>query len=81
MEKRGSFTNTKGILQKFMKAVEAPGEARADWEILHDLVLNVAGQDGFQSIEGLFNMMASEVKAYKGLTWAKLSYQGARVKI
>ncbi len=28
-EKRGTFTNTKGRVQKFMKAVEAPGDARA----------------------------------------------------
>ena len=27
-EKRGTFTNTKGRVQKFMKAVEAPGDAR-----------------------------------------------------
>ena len=28
-EKRGTFTNAKGRVQKFMKAVEAPGDARA----------------------------------------------------
>jgi NADH-quinone oxidoreductase subunit G len=40
-EKRGTFTNTKGRVQKFMKAVEAPGDARPEWEFLHDLVYNV----------------------------------------
>ena len=69
-EKRGTFTNTKGRVQKFMKAVEPPGDARAEWEFLHDLVHNVTGQDGFLTIEGLFNEMAKDVPAFNGLTWA-----------
>jgi NADH-quinone oxidoreductase subunit G len=81
VEKRGSFTNTKGRVQKFMKAVEAPGDARAEWEFLHDLVHNVTGQNGFVSIEGLFNQMAKEVSAFNGLTWSGLGDTGATVKI
>jgi len=34
-----------GPRQKFMKAVEAPGDARAEWDFLHDLVHNVTGQN------------------------------------
>ncbi|HVU28650.1 MAG TPA: molybdopterin-dependent oxidoreductase [Verrucomicrobiae bacterium] len=80
-EKRGTFTNTKGRVQKFMKAVEAPGDARAEWEFLHDLVFNVTGQNGFVTIEGLFNEMAKDVSAFNGLTWAQLGDTGATVKI
>ena len=80
-EKRGSFTNTKGRVQKFMKAVEAPGDARAEWEFLHDLVHNVTGQNGFVTIEGLFNEMAKDVPAFNGLTWASLGDTGVTVKI
>ena len=80
-EKRGTFTNAKGRVQKFMKAVEAPGDARPEWEFLHDLVFNVTGQDGFLTIEGLFNEMAKDVPAFNGLTWAALGDRGATVKI
>jgi len=80
-EKCGSFTNTKGRVQKFMKAVEAPGDARAEWEFLHDLVHNVTGQNGFVTIEGLFNEMAKGVPAFNGLTWAGLGDTGLTVKI
>jgi NADH-quinone oxidoreductase subunit G len=80
-EKRGSFTNVKGRVQKFMKAVEAPGDARAEWEFLHDLVFNVTGQNGFVTIEGLFNAMAADVSAFNGLTWAALGDTGVTVKI
>jgi NADH-quinone oxidoreductase subunit G len=80
-EKRGSFTNTKGRVQKFMKAVEPPGDARPEWEFLHDLVFNVTGQDGFLTIEGLFNAMAKDVPAFNGLTWASLGDTGVTVPI
>ena len=80
-EKRGSFTNGKGRVQKFMKAVEAPGDARAEWEFLHDLVHNVTGQNGFVTIEGLFNQMAKEVSAFNGLTWSALGDTGVTVQI
>jgi len=81
VEKRGTFTNIKGRVQKFMKAVEAPGEARPEWEFLHDLVYNVTGQDGFLTIEGLFNEMAKDVPAFSGLTWAGLGDTGVTVPI
>ena len=80
-EKRGTFTNTKGRVQKFMKAVEPPGEARPEWELLHDLVSNITGQGGFQTIEGLFNEMAKDVAAFNALTWAGLRDSGVTVKI
>jgi predicted molibdopterin-dependent oxidoreductase YjgC len=81
VEKRGTFTNTKGRVQKFMKAVEAPGDARAEWEFLHDLVFNVTGQNGFLTIEGLFNEMAKDVSAFNGLAWAALGDTGVTVQI
>ncbi|HUA66338.1 MAG TPA: molybdopterin-dependent oxidoreductase [Alphaproteobacteria bacterium] len=80
-EKRGTFTNAKGRVQKFMKAVEPPGDARAEWEFLHDLVFNVTGRNGFLTIEGLFNEMAKDVPAFKDLTWAGLGDSGATVQI
>jgi NADH-quinone oxidoreductase subunit G len=81
VEKRGTFTNVKGRVQKFMKAVEAPGDARPEWEFLHDLVYNVTGQDGFLTIEGLFNEMAKDVPAFNGLTWASLGDTGVTVPV
>ncbi|MBM3877901.1 MAG: NADH-quinone oxidoreductase subunit L, partial [Verrucomicrobia bacterium] len=80
-EKRGTFTNTKGRVQKFMKAVEPPGDARPEWECLRELVLNITGQDGFATIEGLFDRMAKEVPAFNGLTWAALGDTGVSVQV
>jgi len=80
-EKRGSFTNVKGRVQRFMKAVEPPGDARPEWEFLHELLYHVTGQDGLVTIEGLFNQMAKEVPAFNGLTWAGLGDAGMIVPI
>jgi NADH-quinone oxidoreductase subunit G len=80
-EKRGTFTNTKGRVQKFMKAVEPPGDARPEWEFLRELALNTTGENGVVSIEALFNQMAAEIPAFNGLTWASLGDLGAMVRI
>ena len=80
-EKRGTFTNTKGRVQKFMKAVEAPGDARAEWEFLHELVFSTTGQNGYANIESLFNQMAAEVPAFHGLTWAGIGDLGVSIPI
>ena len=80
-EKRGSFVNVKGRVQRFLKAVEPPGEARPEWEFLHELVYNVTGHNGFVTIEGLFNQMAKEVSAFEGLTWAALGELGVTIPI
>jgi len=71
----------KGRVQRFLKAVEPRGDARPEWEFLHELVHNVTGQNGFVSIEGLFNQMAKEVTAFNGVTWASLGDTGVTVQI
>ena len=81
VEKRGTFTNTKGRVQKFMKAVEPPGDARADWDFLNELAGALTGKPGPKTIEGVFNAMAQEVPAFNGLTWAALGDTGVTVKI
>ncbi len=80
-EKRGTFINVKGRLQKFMKAVEPKGEARPEWEFLHELIQALGGENGYATIEGLFNRMAQEVPALNGIEWAKIGDTGVQVAI
>ena len=80
-EKRGSFVNTKGRVQRFMQNTQPKGNARAEWEFLHELVYDVTGQNGFVSIEGLFNQMAKEVPAFQGVTWAALGDLGVTINL
>jgi predicted molibdopterin-dependent oxidoreductase YjgC len=80
-EKRGTFVNVKGRVQKFMRAVEPPGDARPEWEWLHELLFHVTGQDGILTIEALFDHMARETPAFRGLTWAALGDTGVTIPL
>jgi len=79
-EKRGTFVNVKGRLQRFWKVVEPPGEARPEVEFLSEWVVAVTGQPVPETLEGLFNQMAGEVPTFRGLTWADLGDQGVTVE-
>jgi NADH-quinone oxidoreductase subunit G len=82
VEKRGSFTNTKGQVQRFWKATEPRGDARPEWEFLSDLLHRMgAPVEGSQTIAGLFNQMAGEIPGFAGLTWASLGDTGQRVRV
>ncbi|MCX6905828.1 MAG: molybdopterin-dependent oxidoreductase [Verrucomicrobia bacterium] len=80
-EKSGSFTNIKGRVQKSMKAVEPPGDARPECEFLVELVANVTGAVLPTNTAGLFNQMAKEVPGFSGLTWGGLGETGVTVQI
>jgi NADH-quinone oxidoreductase subunit G len=81
LEKRGSFTSTKGRVQRFMKAIEPRGDARPEGEFLGELIRQVTGQGVPTTIEGLFNGMAAEVTGFNGLTWAGLGDTGVTVPV
>jgi NADH-quinone oxidoreductase subunit G len=80
-EKRGSFVNAKGRVQRFMQNIQPKGDARPEWDFLRELACDVAGFGEFFSIEGLFNEMAAEVPAFGGLTWAGLGDLGMTAPI
>jgi NADH-quinone oxidoreductase subunit G len=80
-EKRGTYTNVKGRVQRFLQAIQPKGDARAEWEFLHELLFAASGRNGAATMEGVFNQMAREVPAFAGLTWASLGDLGATVPI
>ncbi len=78
-EKRGSMINFKGRLQRLNKAVNPPGEARDDWEILRDLIQTLSGSNGIATIEDVFKAMAAEIKEFAGLSLTKISDLGVHL--
>ncbi|WP_038165208.1 molybdopterin-dependent oxidoreductase [Verrucomicrobium sp. BvORR106] len=78
-EKRGSMINVTGRLQRLSKAVNSPGEARDDWEILRDIILAYAGSNGIHSVEDVFKRMAGDVEIFSGLTLARIGELGVQV--
>jgi predicted molibdopterin-dependent oxidoreductase YjgC len=45
-EKSGSFTNTERRIQIVRKAIDPPGSAREDWQIISDLATRMLSNDG-----------------------------------
>ncbi len=80
-EKRGSFTNIHGRVQRITKAVEPPGDARPEWEFLGELLELITDRRAPATIEGLFNQMAGEVPAFHGLRWAALGDSGVTMPL
>lgn len=82
LEKKGTFTNVKGRVQRFYPAVSAPGQARPEWETLLALLQQI-GQvpDYVKGPESLFRWMAEETSELEEITWESLGDQGLSVEI
>jgi predicted molibdopterin-dependent oxidoreductase YjgC len=68
-------------VQKFVKALEPPGQARPECEFLGELVHGVTGEAVPGNMEGLFNLMAKEIPEFAGLTWAGLGDAGVTIRV
>ena len=76
-EKRGSLINRKGRIQRLNRAIEPPGMARDDWEILRDLISAIVGEEcQTRTIEDVFKKMAGCVPALAGLSLSKIGDLG-----
>ncbi len=80
-EKRGTFVNARGRVQRFLKAVEPRGDARPESEFLDELVSALTGEPRSNSAEALFNRMARSVPALEGVDWAALGDGGVTVTL
>jgi NADH-quinone oxidoreductase subunit G len=76
-EKRGSMINLSGRLQRLNRAVEMPGQAKDDWEILRDLILGLSGgKKETHLIEDVFKAMAEAITPLNGLSLSRIGHQG-----
>jgi len=87
-EKDGTFTNTDRCVQLVRKAVEPPGQARADWQIVSDLARRLAARTGCDLASGRYAgwsyahpsevlvEMGALVPEYRGITYDRLETNG-----
>ncbi len=71
-EKEGTFTNTERRIQLIRKAVEGPGIARADWEILCDLATRMGYPMHYNSPAEIMDEMAQVTPIYAGVHFSRL---------
>ena len=73
-EKDGTFTSTERRVQYIRKAVDAPGEARSDWEIISDIATRM-GSDlfNYSSPQEIFEEVRTVTPQYAGMNQERLS--------
>jgi predicted molibdopterin-dependent oxidoreductase YjgC len=75
-EKDGTFTNTERRVQRVRKAVEPPGEAKPDWEIITLLAEKMGGRFGYKNPEQIMEEIASVTPIYGGIHYDRLNEYG-----
>src|SRR5512139_1220430 len=68
----GTFTNTERKVQRLRKAVEPPGAARADWEIVADLATRLGHPMAYTGAEAIMSEIAAVTPSYCGITYPRL---------
>jgi NADH-quinone oxidoreductase subunit G len=80
-EKRGSMINKNNRIQRLNRAIQAPGSARDDWEIIRDLVQGVSGENGIFMVEDVFKQMAAAIPVLSGLSLSKIGDLGVQLNL
>ena len=71
-EKEGTFTNTERRVQRVHKALEPPGEAREDYDIICDLARRMGYDMSYRDAAAIQDEIASLTPSYGGITYDRL---------
>lgn len=72
-EKDGTFTNTDRRVQRIRKAVDPPGEAKPDWEIICHLGRALGGFSfSYDSPQDIMDEIRKLTPSYRGITYERL---------
>ncbi len=75
-EKDGTFSNTERRVQRIRKAVEPPGIALPDWEIICRVTSAMGYPMKYDSPSEVFDEMRSVTPSYAGITYARIEEKG-----
>ena len=75
-EKDGSLTNTERRVQLWHKAVDPPGEARPDWEIICDISNRMGYEMKYESPAQIMKEIAELTPIYGGMDYKRLGGNG-----
>ncbi len=75
-EKEGTFTNSERRVQRVRKAIDPPGQARPDWDIIQDLGKRMGIPWHYDSPEDVFEEIRAVTPQYAGMTYARMGTQG-----
>ncbi len=75
-EKDGTFTNTERRVQRVRKAVDAPGDARNDWEIVCEVATKMGYPMHYGSVSDVMDEIASVSPIYGGISYDRIDTVG-----
>jgi formate dehydrogenase major subunit len=75
-EKEGTFTNTERRVQRVRKAVDSPGEAKEDWQIIAELSRRMGYDMRFSSPSEILEEIAELTPSYAGISFKRLDEEG-----
>lgn len=75
-EKDGTFSNTERRVQRVRKAVDAPGQAKADWEIMMELMNHLGYEKKYKNPSEIFDEIAALTPSYAGMDYERLEKSG-----
>ncbi|MDP2968290.1 MAG: molybdopterin-dependent oxidoreductase, partial [Deltaproteobacteria bacterium] len=75
-EKDGTFTNTERCVQRVRKALDPPGEARLDWEIIAEISKRLGYPMNYQSSAEIMNEITRLTPIYRGINHDRLNRGG-----
>jgi predicted molibdopterin-dependent oxidoreductase YjgC len=80
-EKTGTFVNTERRIQLSHKAINPPGEARADWETIVDLSNRLGLVTRFESPEEVMREIRLVAPSWAGVTYQRLGMAGLQYPV
>lgn len=75
-EKDGTFTCTERRVQRVRKAVDPPGGAKPDWQIISEFSSRMGYEMNYNHPEEIFNEISSLTPQYNGITYQRLEQEG-----
>jgi formate dehydrogenase major subunit len=72
-EKHGTYTNTDRYVQLGRKAIDPPGQARTDWQVLADLATRMGYPMAYRSEAEIWQEIAALSPSFAGITHARLA--------
>jgi predicted molibdopterin-dependent oxidoreductase YjgC len=75
-EKDGTFTNTERRVQRVRKAIESPGDAKTDWEVICGVSNKMGYPMHYVSAKEIFDEVTTVTPSYAGITYKRLEKEG-----
>ena len=75
-EKDGTFTNTERKVQRVRKAINPPGEAKDDWEIICEISRSMGYPMQYNNVEEIMKEISEVTPSYCGINYGRIEDDG-----